>query len=263
MRLGIRGRPRLRAARAEHFPAPEQRFSVDWAQCLCYFLKIMNEIFRIVVQFAVVLFAISIHESAHAWTADKCGDPTARLQGRVSLNPIAHIDLIGTIIFPIMLAVVGAPVFGWAKPVMVNPYNLHNRRRDGMLISAAGPIANIVVSLVVILVFYLFTQPILATSNSTLLLLVNIAANLLMINIFLAVFNLIPIPPLDGSGILGGLLKGEALVWYERIKPYGFFILLIIIYTHIFDRIANMIFNLLFKIFPVLAFILLKAGVVG
>lgn len=223
----------------------------------------MADIFRILVQFAVVLFAISIHESAHAWTADKFGDPTARLQGRVTLNPIAHIDLIGTIIFPILLAVVGAPVFGWAKPVMVNPYNLRNRRRDGMFIAAAGPIANILVSLTIIFLMLAFSNPILATTSPTLLLLIKIAAYLLMINIFLAVFNLIPIPPLDGSGILEGLLKGEALVWFEKIKPYGFFILMLIIYTHVFDRIANAIFSLLFKIFPMLVYILLKAGVVG
>jgi Zn-dependent protease len=223
----------------------------------------MADIFRIVVQFAVVLFAISIHESAHAWAADKFGDPTARLQGRVTLNPIAHIDLIGTIIFPILLAVIGAPVFGWAKPVMVNPYNLRNRRRDGMFIAAAGPIANILVSLGIIFLMLAFSNPILTTTNPTLLLLIKIAAYLLMINIFLAVFNLIPIPPLDGSGILEGLLKGEALVWYEKIKPYGFFILMLIIYTHVFDKIANAIFSLLFKIFPLLVYILLKAGVVG
>ncbi|MFH2107843.1 MAG: site-2 protease family protein [Chrysiogenia bacterium] len=223
----------------------------------------MTDIFRIVIQFAAVLFAISIHESAHAWAADKFGDPTARLQGRVTLNPIAHIDLIGTIIFPILLAVVGAPVFGWAKPVMVNPYNLRNRRRDGMFISAAGPAANILVSLGIIFLMLAFSTTILNTTSPTLLLLIKIAAYLLMINIFLAVFNLIPIPPLDGSGILEGLLKGEALIWYEKIKPYGFFILLLIIYTHIFDKIANGIFYLLFKVFPMLVFILLKAGVVG
>jgi Zn-dependent protease len=108
-----------------------------------------------------------------------------------------------------------------------------------------------------------FSNPILTTTNPTLLLLIKIAAYLLMINIFLAVFNLIPIPPLDGSGILEGLLKGEALVWYEKIKPYGFFILMLIIYTHVFDKIANAIFSLLFKIFPLLVYILLKAGVVG
>jgi Zn-dependent protease len=223
----------------------------------------MADIFRIVVQFAVVLFAISIHESAHAWTANKFGDPTAKLQGRVTLNPIAHIDLIGTIIFPILLAVIGAPVFGWAKPVMVNPYNLRNRRRDGMFISAAGPISNLLVSLGIIFLLLIFSQPIMTTTNPTFLLLIKIASYLLMINIFLAVFNLIPIPPLDGSGILEGLLSGEALTWYERIKPYGFFILILIIYTHVFDRIANAIFYLLFKAFPMLVYILLKAGVVG
>jgi Zn-dependent protease len=222
----------------------------------------MAAIFSIIVQFVAVLFAISVHESAHAWVADKCGDPTARLMGRVSLNPIVHIDLIGTIIFPILLAVIGAPVFGWAKPVMVNPRNFRNRRRDGMLVAAAGPASNILFSLGIIFLLLIFIQPLLATTNPTVLLLIKIAAYLLMINIFLAVFNLIPIPPLDGSGILEGLLKGEALAWFEKIKPYGFFILIIIIYTHVFDKIANLIFSLLFKAFPQLIFILLKAGVV-
>lgn len=223
----------------------------------------MNDIFRIVVQFAVVLFAISVHESAHAWSADKCGDPTARRMGRVTLNPIAHIDLFGTIIFPILLAVMGAPVFGWAKPVMVNPNNFRNRRRDGMLVSAAGPVSNLLVSLAVILLLLAFFQPLMATSNLTLLLLIKIATYLLMINIFLAVFNLIPVPPLDGSGILEGLLRGEALAWFEKIKPYGFFILIFIMYTRVFDKIADLLFTGLFKLFPKLIFILLKAGVVG
>src|SRR5512138_2197307 len=103
------------------------------------FCRIMADILDKVIQFAVVLFAISVHESAHAWSADRCGDPTARLQGRISLNPLPHIDLFGTIIFPLILVLAHAPVFGWAKPVMVNPYNLRHRRRDGMIVSAAGP----------------------------------------------------------------------------------------------------------------------------
>lgn len=223
----------------------------------------MNKIFNIVVQFAAVLFAISVHESAHAWSADRCGDPTARLQGRISLNPIAHIDLFGTIIFPLLLAVMGAPVFGWAKPVMVNPANFRNRRRDHMIVSAAGPVSNILVALAVILLLMLFFQPLMAATSPTVTLLLRIATYLLLINVFLAVFNLIPVPPLDGSGILEGMLRGEALRWFERIKPYGFFILVFVMYTRVFDRIADLLFSGLFRLFPRLVFVVLKAGVAG
>jgi Zn-dependent protease len=204
----------------------------------------MTDIFRIVVQFAVVLFAISVHESAHAWTANKFGDPTAKLQGRVSLNPIAHIDLIGTIIFPILLAIIGAPVFGWAKPVMVNPYNLRNRRRDGMFISAAGPISNLLTAATTILVFLALKNTQLLTSVP----LYTILLYLIIINIYLAIFNLIPIPPLDGSGIIEGVLKGDALSMYEKIKPYGFLILILAIYLHLLDYIANPLLRLVMNI---------------
>jgi Zn-dependent protease len=204
----------------------------------------MTDVFRIVVQFAVVLFALSVHESAHAWTADKFGDPTARLMGRVTLNPLAHIDLIGTIIFPIMLAVIGAPVFGWAKPVMVNPNNLRNRRRDGMLVSAAGPVSNLLVAGATILVFLALKGTGLLASPP----LFTILLFLIIINIYLAVFNLIPIPPLDGSGVLEGMLKGGALRAFEAIRPYGFFILLLIIYSHLLDFIADPIFRLVMKV---------------
>jgi len=204
----------------------------------------MTDIFRIAVQFAVVLFAISVHESAHAWTADKFGDPTARLQGRVSLNPIAHIDLVGTIIFPLILAVIGAPVFGWAKPVMVNPYNLRNRRRAGMLISAAGPVSNLLVAAGTMVIFLVLKNTQLLTSVP----LFTILIFLIIINIYLAIFNLIPIPPLDGSGILEGMLKGDALRMYEKIKPYGFLILMLIIYLNVLDYIADPIFRLVMSI---------------
>lgn len=208
------------------------------------FSRIMTDIFRIVVQFAVVLFALSVHESAHAWVADKCGDPTARLQGRISLNPIPHIDLFGTIIFPILLVIAHAPVFGWAKPVMVNPYNFRNRRRDGMLVAAAGPVSNLLVAGVTILVFLALKGTGLLASPPVF----TILLFLIIINIYLAVFNLIPIPPLDGSGVLEGVLKGNALRAYEQIRPYGFFILIIIIYTRVLDFIADPIFRLVMKI---------------
>jgi Zn-dependent protease len=204
----------------------------------------MTDIFPIVVQFAVVLFALSVHESAHAWVADRCGDPTARLQGRISLNPIPHVDLFGTIIIPILLVIAHAPVFGWAKPVMINPYNFRNRRRDSMLVAAAGPAANLLVAGVTILTFLALKGTGLLASQP----LFTILLFLIIINIYLAVFNLIPIPPLDGSGVLEGVLKGGALHAYEAVRPYGFFILIIIIYTHLLDFIADPIFRLVMKI---------------
>lgn len=210
----------------------------------------MHKILLIIIQFAVVLFAISVHESAHGWMANKFGDPTAKLQGRITLNPIAHIDLIGTIIFPIFLAIIGAPVFGWAKPVMVNPYNLKNPRKDGMFISAAGPVSNIIsgfVGIVLFLILKSFGIVSLYTGGS-IEVLSYILYFFIIINIFLAIFNLIPVPPLDGSGIIEGLLHNEALEMYLKIKPYGFLILLIIIYTNVLNIIANPIISIIYRI---------------
>ena len=210
----------------------------------------MHKILLIIIQFAVVLFAISVHESAHGWMANKFGDPTAKLQGRITLNPIAHIDLIGTIIFPIFLAIIGAPVFGWAKPVMVNPYNLKNPRKDGMFISAAGPVSNIIsgfVGIVLFLILRSFGMVSLYTGGG-IEVLSYILYFFIIINIFLAIFNLIPVPPLDGSGIIEGLLHNEALEMYLKIKPYGFLILLIIIYTKVLNIIANPIMSIVNRI---------------
>ena len=154
----------------------------------------MHNILTIAIQLLVILLALSVHESAHAWMAERFGDPTGRLQGRISLNPIAHIDPIGTIIFPVMLAIIGAPVFGWAKPVQVNPFNLRNPRKDSIYIAAAGPVSNIIMAIGGIVVFIILKQAgivgsIYVTSRSaeaiTILLL-----NLILINIFLAIFNL-------------------------------------------------------------------------
>ena len=210
----------------------------------------MNNLLNIIIQFAVVLFAISIHESSHAWMADKFGDPTARNQGRITLNPIAHIDPIGTILFPLLLAIVGAPVFGWAKPVMVNPYNLRDPRRANIFISAAGPLSNLIVAAGGITLFVILRNlgVFAGSAQGSLRILAIIFLYLIIINIFLAIFNLIPIPPLDGSGILEGLLKGEALYNYQKIKPYGFIILILIIYAGVLDFIANPIISFVLNI---------------
>jgi Zn-dependent protease len=207
----------------------------------------MEKILTYVIQFAVVLFAISIHEAAHGWMANFFGDPTAKLQGRITLNPIAHIDLVGTIIFPLLLIAMGAPVFGWAKPVMVNPYNLRNPKRDHMFISAAGPGANIIASIVTIIIFVILRRlNIISLMNPGIIAL--ILFYLIIINIFLAIFNLIPIPPLDGSGIIEGLLKGQALESYQKIKPFGFIILIVIIYAGFLDILARPILNFIINI---------------
>ena len=204
----------------------------------------------IIIQFGVVLFAISIHESAHAWMADKFGDPTAKNQGRITLNPIAHIDLIGTIIFPLLLALAGAPVFGWAKPVMVNPYNLRDPRRANIFISAAGPGSNVISAFVGIILFLLLKNMgvFKGSVGSGIEILLYIFFYFIIINIYLAIFNLIPIPPLDGSGIIEGVLKGEALYNYQKIKPYGFIILLLIIYAGVLDVVANPIISFILNI---------------
>lgn len=197
------------------------------------------------------MFALSVHESAHAFIADRFGDPTARRLGRITLNPVPHIDLVGTIIFPIMLALLGAPVFGWAKPVPVNIYNLRPRRRGHFFVSAAGPISNIIMAGLGILLFLVFKPtgavnlafPLEQSGPIALILFF-----LIIINIYLAVFNLIPIPPLDGSGILESTLKGNALYQYQKLKPYGFIFLLLIIYTDILDKIAFPIIRGVFRI---------------
>lgn len=202
---------------------------------------------QILISLFVVLFAITIHEASHGWAAYKMGDPTAYAMGRVTLNPIAHIDPVGTILLPLILVVMGAPPFGWAKPVPVNPMNLRNPRRDNLIISAAGPLSNFSVAFIAFLGIKLFK-----VMNPTLFLTYGgrlgpaegifiILYYTVLINVILAVFNLIPIPPLDGSGVLMGLISEEAAEKYERLRPYGFIILLVLIMTGFIGRILGVI----------------------
>lgn len=210
----------------------------------------INTILNYVIQIAVLLFAVSVHESAHGWMAEKFGDPTARMQGRITLNPIPHIDPIGSIIFPIILAILHAPVFGWAKPVIVNPYNLRNYRRATIFISAAGPGSNLITASVGVGLFLLLKRinfGILANPGGWEVVGL-ILFDLIIINVYLAIFNMIPVPPLDGSGIVEGLLHGDALYNYQKLKPYGFIILLLVIYTGVLDIIARPIMSLLITI---------------
>ncbi len=221
-------------------------------------------ILNTIISLFVLLFAITIHEASHGWAAAKFGDFTAKSMGRVSLNPVAHIDPVGTVLLPLLLAITRLPVFGWAKPVPVNPFNLRNPRRDNLWISAAGPAANLsaaavcLVSIVVlrlidpgIVVFlgnYLSGWGSLPRGFHPLEGLVLILFFGVQINTYLAVFNLIPIPPLDGSGVLMGLLSDEAAQRYDRLRPFGFIIVMALIYMGLLQVIIRPIELFILKI---------------
>jgi Zn-dependent protease len=188
---------------------------------------------QIFIQFAVLLFSLTIHEMAHAWTADRLGDPTARLLGRVSFNPIVHADLIGTVVFPLIALLGNVPLLGWAKPVPVNIRQLRHPRRDYMLVAAAGPASNLV--LAVVSAFALAALPI----SPVVLGEANVSAPLasflsmaVTLNILLAVFNMLPIPPLDGGNVLSGLLPPRLSSMLNQVRPYGFILLYALILTN-------------------------------
>jgi Zn-dependent protease len=208
----------------------------------------------ILIQAFVIFFAITVHEAAHAWMANKLGDPTAAALGRASLNPLVHIDLFGTIIFPLLLILLKQPVFGWAKPVPYNPHNLRHPRKGGLWISFAGPIANIATAAAAVLLFQLLKLagahvPVSSTWSKPLGGVVVILFVTALINVSLAVFNLIPIPPLDGSGILAGLLSDRAAAQYERLRPYGFMLLIVLMYTNLLSAVFAPVQNLIARLF--------------
>ncbi len=184
---------------------------------------------QFLVFFPVFLFSLSFHEASHAWTANKLGDPTARILGRLTLNPLAHIDWIGTVLFPLMMFLMpGLLLFGWAKPVPVNPNNLKGGRRGNLRVAAAGPISNVFLAFVFAgLLHGLVFVPV---PLETLSIIAQILETGVYLNLMLAFFNLIPIPPLDGSQILGGLLPYKYLDAFDRVSRYGFWILLAALY---------------------------------
>ncbi len=203
---------------------------------------------EIVSQLLAFALAISVHESAHAWMADRCGDPTARLLGRITLNPIKHVDPIGTVAFPLMLAAVGAPIFGWAKPVPVVPRNLRDARRSGALVAAAGPGSNLALALasVALLLVLKFTLPGFGPLLVSLLQsgaagtpgiaapLVYLLFSLALVNLVLAIFNLIPIPPADGSKLVMAALPGPLAWQYAQLQSWGFLIFLALLWVGAF-----------------------------
>lgn len=192
---------------------------------------------QLFIEILVLLFSLTVHESAHAWTASRLGDQTGRLRGRVSFNPAAHIDPVGTILFPLLAIVTRLPLIGWAKPVPVDFRNLKNPRRDFMLIAAAGPIANVLLAIVAAVAMRLMT---LTPAESGVRELSGPAITLLELNLLLAVFNLIPVPPLDGGNVLAGLLPDRAANLFDSLRPYGFIILYALIFTGVLVRIVHL-----------------------
>jgi len=171
-----------------------------------------------------VLIAATCHEFAHALVADRLGDPTARQLGRLSLNPLVHVDPLGTLFFVLFS-------FGWARPVPVNPRNFANPRLGMLVVALAGPLANIVLAFAV--------GVLVKTQGLTGTLWGDLASMLVLINIVLAVFNLIPIPPLDGSRILEGLLPSDQALAYARIQPYGTVVILVLLYTGVVGQVMS------------------------
>jgi Zn-dependent protease len=186
----------------------------------------------IFISFVVLLFSLTVHESAHAFAADRLGDPTARQLGRVSLNPIVHADLVGTVIFPLVAMFSGFPLIGWAKPVPVTVSRLGHHRRDYVLVAAAGPASNLVLAvLAAVLMHLLPVSPVRLGEPNVSVPLMTLLSGALQINVLLAVFNMIPIPPLDGGNVIGGLLPVRAARRFDRLRPYGFMLLYALMLT--------------------------------
>jgi len=203
---------------------------------------------RISIWAIPILAAIVFHEVAHGWVASRLGDPTAARMGRLTLNPISHIDLFGTVILPLLLVIAHAPfLFGYAKPVPVNFLNLRNPKRDMIWVALAGPATNIILALV----SYLFLKILVSLdlprdgslASTIVIPLIYMLHASARINIVLAVFNTFPIPPLDGGRVLVGLLPEPYSTTVARVEPYGFLIIVVLLMSHLLDAVLSPLVN--------------------
>lgn len=212
---------------------------------------------NLIIWFIVLLFSLSFHEAAHAWTSERFGDDTGRLQGRITLNPMAHIDPVGTIVFPILGFMTGFPLLGWAKPVQTNPLRWREKTKANISVSAAGPISNFILAAIAFIIikaliiggvmfpiggFFTMIVPVGAVFSDAaqpgyLEPLAKFLSVMLMLNVALGVFNLIPVPPLDGSHVLEELLPPAMAGAYEQIRPYGFILLYALLLLGVFSAI--------------------------
>ena len=187
-----------------------------------------NIVFRVATWLIPLVIAIVLHEIAHGWVANAFGDPTARRKGRLSINPLRHVDPVGTLALPLILAVAGAPIFGWAKPVPVVARRMRNPRLHMVLVALAGPGMNLLLAAVgALLLAALMIRP--GSGLFWLFLALNLI-NFVAINIFLAVFNMLPIPPFDGGHVVEGLLPRAAARHYAKLRRYGFLLLFALLF---------------------------------
>ena len=206
-----------------------------------------SNVAQIFISFIVLLCSLTVHEMAHAWTADRLGDPTARLLGRVSLNPLVHADPVGTVLFPLIAMITGAPLIGWAKPVPVNVRQLRHHRRDYVLVAAAGPASNLAQALVGAIALAVLYE------SSSMDLAARVLRFFVSLNVMLAVFNMIPVPPLDGGNVLSGILPEEFARLIDRIRPWGFLVLYALLFSGFVGRfvypVSRSIYNVLVPVY--------------
>lgn len=186
----------------------------------------------VVPAFIILIASLSFHEAAHAWAADRLGDPTARILGRLTLNPLSHIDWIGTVLFPLVGMLSGLPLIGWAKPVPVDTRNLAAPRRDFALVALAGPVSNLVLAVGAGLLLKSLGG--LVPEEGTTIV-TRALALAVFLNVLLAVFNLLPVPPLDGGNVLAGIVPESAARLIDQMRPYGFFLLYALLLLGVLD----------------------------